>query len=174
MRAPVVALTASAAALAAFAPRAALADDSPVFEVVGKAGYASGVNTLGLGGRLGYAYRGLYGGLSFVDFFPLGTLAANAVVAEAEVGYGFTIAFVTIRPLLGVGFGFSDGPECQLAPVGQPVPCGSNGTFVLQPGGLVQLGFGHLIFGVDASAFIPFGTGSEVVLEVDGQVGARF
>jgi hypothetical protein len=57
---------------------------------------------------------------------------------------------------------------------GTTTGAGSTGTFILQPGALVQLGFGHVLFGVDASALIPFGTGDRPTFEVDGQVGARF
>jgi hypothetical protein len=86
---------------------------------------------------------------------------------------------------LGLGAGFSDGPACTstVAPgatqswqglAGTTTGAGSTGTFILQPGGLVQLGFGHVIFGVAASAFIPFAPGPSASIEVDGQVGARF
>ena len=86
----------------------------------------------------------------------------------------FKISFVTLRPLLGFGFGFPDGPSCPLTPAGQVPMCGSDGTFVLQPGGLVQLTFGHVLLGVEASALIPFGSGDSASLEVDAQVGAKF
>jgi hypothetical protein len=155
-------------------PSFARADDAPVFELAGKASYASRADTLGLGVRLGYSYVGFYGGLSLVDYLPVGGTNSNSVVAEAEVGYGLKISFVTIRPLLGFGFGFADGPECPNVPAGQTVVCGSNGTFILQPGGLVQLGFGHLILGAYASALIPFGTGEGALFEVGVQGGVRF
>jgi hypothetical protein len=160
--------------LVALAARAARADDWPVFEIAGKAGYLSNASTLGLGGRLGFTYRGFYGGLSLVDYLPLGTLLANTVVAEAEVGYGFKLRFVTLRPLLGIGYGSSDGATCPSTPAGQTVVCGTQGSFILQPGGLVQLTFGHVILGVDASALIPFAGGTGAMLAVDGQIGASF
>jgi hypothetical protein len=112
-------------------------------------------------------------------------MGINSVVAEAELGYGFTFSFFTIRPLLGIGAGFSDGPTCTstVAPgatqswqgfAGTTTGAGSTGTFVLQPGGVVQLGFGHVIFGVAVSAFVPFVSGPSASIEVDGQVGATF
>jgi hypothetical protein len=184
MRGLAVVLGASVAVLSTAGPAAG--DGLPTFEIAGKTGYLSSpLNTLGLGGRLGYSYFGFYGGLSLIDYRGLGSMGINSVVAEAELGYGFTFSFVTIRPLLGIGAGFSDGPTCTstVAPgatqswqgfAGTTTGAGSTGTFILQPGALVQLGFGHVIFEVAVSAFIPFVLGPSASIEVDGQVGARF
>src|SRR5580692_8858255 len=105
MRRLAVALSASIAVLFAAGP--ALADGVPAFEIAAKTGYVtSPLGTLGLGGRVGYTYLGFYGGLSLVDYLGLGNMGINSIVAEAELGYGFTFSFVTIRPLLGIGAGF--------------------------------------------------------------------
>jgi hypothetical protein len=114
-------------------------------------------------------------GLSLVDYLPILAQPQNQVAAEAELGYGLELGFVTIRPLIGLGAGFGDSPPCYGPTPGyQQVCSGSSESFLLQPGGLVQLGFGHFFFGVSGSALIAIGSGVGIGLEVDGQVGARF
>jgi hypothetical protein len=169
-------VTASAvASCVLLAPRQARAEN-PAFEMAGKVGFVTSLNTLALGGRVGYSYRGFYGGLSLVDYLPLGNLGANTVVAEAEVGYGFTFSWLTLRPLLGFGYGFPDGCTFihNAADPELGATCSPSGAFVLQPGGVVQLTFGHILFGIAPSALIPFVSGDHAMLEVDGQVGVRF
>src|SRR5580700_3511933 len=67
-------------------------------EIAGKAGYASGSNfptNFGFGGRAGVSFLGLYGGLNLVEY-PFHVLTYGG-----EVGYGFKISFITLRPLVG-------------------------------------------------------------------------
>jgi hypothetical protein len=176
MRTPTAALVSGCAALLALlGPGRARADELPTFEIAGKVGYLSNSQTIGLGGRVGYAFSSFYAGLSLVDYPGLQPGLVNEVAAEAELGYGLRFAFITLRPLVGLGAGFGDSPPCypSMAPL-QKICSGSSESFLVQPGGLVQLGFGHVIFGASGSALISIGSAVGTGFEVDGQVGARF
>jgi hypothetical protein len=134
-------------------------------EVAGKAGYGTNYYGLGLGARAGISFLGLYGGINFVNYFGQGQggqPALSAFTFGGEVGYGIKIAFVTIRPLLGLGLEQLGTTES------------GNQSFYIQPGGLVQFGFGHLIFGVEASALYPTTLVFGKAFTIDGQIGARF
>jgi hypothetical protein len=161
MRFPILAIAASAAALVTLlAVRPAHALGPIDLEIAAKAGYGSNNLDFGIGGRAGVSFFGLYGGVNVVDY--LGQDSAHVLTYGGEVGYGIKIAFVTIRPLVGFGDAVSSAPG------------GSTGSFYVEPGGLVQFSFGHLIFGVDAAALIPTVSGSSASLAIDGQIGVRF
>jgi hypothetical protein len=139
-------------------------------EIAGKLGYGSDHLGLGVGGRAGISIFGLYAGVNLVDYPSLSipaTLAGASVSGSAlayggEVGFGIKIAMLTIRPLVGFG------------DLNTSVGGLSSGSFYVQPGGLLQLNFGLLIFGVDAAALIPTASNSNDALTIDGQVGVKF
>ena len=134
-------------------------------EVAGKVGYGTNYYGLGLGARAGISFLGLYGGVNFINYFGQGQNglpAESAFTFGGEVGYGIKIAFVTIRPLVGLGveqLGTTDS---------------GNQSFYIEPGGLVQFGFGHFIFGVEASALLPTTNAYSKAFTFGGQIGARF
>jgi len=137
-----------------------------------KLGYGSNDYKFGVGGRAGLSIYGLYGGFSVVHF--LGTEGISTTTIGGEVGYGFTIHIadapgwaVIIRPLLGFGTanyaaGAVDG-----------FSAASASSFFLQPGGLIQVRYRFVNFGVAPSAFIPTseGFGSANAFVFNGEVG---
>jgi hypothetical protein len=167
-------LAASAASILLFASARPAHALGPVdLEIAGKVGYGSNQLDLGLGGRAGVSLFGLYGGLNIVDY--LGQNSVHALTYGGELGYGFKISFITIRPLVGFGDESVSVPAVAVCPPG--ANCGSGpavSSFYLQPGGLVQFGFGHLIFGVDAGALIPTASGSRASFTMNGELGVRF
>jgi hypothetical protein len=174
MQTSALVFSASAAALLTLlAARPAHAIGPVDIEIAGKAGYGSNDLDFGLGGRAGVSIFGLYGGFNIVNYF--GQNSASLLTYGGEVGYGFTIAFITLRPLVGFGDAVAStpGPGCAGTAVSS-CPSTSTSTFYVQPGGLIQFAFGHLIFGVDASALIPTASGSQVAFTMDGQVGVKF
>jgi hypothetical protein len=191
MKTSPVVLAASAAALllTLTATREAHAVGPVDLEIAAKVGYATAPNGgipgapnplgLGLGARGGVSIFGLYGGLNFVYYLggSQDNLSIHAIQFGGEVGYGIKISVVTIRPQLGFGdLGF--GGSAVNAATGAL----SSGSFYLEPGGVVELGFGHLIFGVDAGCLLltnqdTVGIGNAAVgksFTIHGQVGVRF
>jgi hypothetical protein len=166
MRTSALVLAASTAALFTLVSERPAHALGPIdLEIAAKAGYGSNDLDFGIGGRAGISFFGLYGGVSLVDY--LGQDSVHVLTYGGEVGFGIKIAFVTIRPLLGFGDAVTS------------TPLGSSGSFYLQPAGLLQFSFGHLIFGVDAGALIPTsnavqGSGINAAFTMDGQVGVRF
>jgi hypothetical protein len=183
MKAYSIALAASAAALVTFAAARPAHALGPVdLEIAAKAGYGSNDLAVGLGGRAGFSSLGFYGGVSVVDYLgksvPAFTLLAAATetihsfLFGGEVGWGWKISMVTLRPLVG----FGDAIFTSLGTSSLP------GSFYVEPGGLVQLNFGLLIVGVDAGCLIltnglNASTGAHAVTEaftIHGQVGVKF
>jgi hypothetical protein len=149
-------------------------------EIAAKAGYGTNDLGFGFGGRAGISFFGLYGGLSAVDYLgtsqtlppPGGTFTRHTLLLGGELGFGIKISRLTIRPLLGLG----EGINSYNVP-GSP----SAGSFYLEPGGLIQLNFGLIIFGVDAGCLIL--TSNQSVLgitqvteafTIHGQFGLKF
>jgi hypothetical protein len=166
-------LAASAAALLTLATARPAHALGPVdLEIAGKLGYGSNHLDLGLGGRAGVSFLGFYGGLNIVDY--LGQNSTSALTWGGELGYGFKISFITIRPLVGFGDEALTVPQAGFC--GRP-NCGSSpdvNTFYFQPGGLLQFGFEHVIFGVDAGAFIPTASSERASFTMNGELGAKF
>jgi hypothetical protein len=139
-------------------------------EIAGKAGYGSQDLGFGLGARAGVSIFGLYGGLNLVEYLGKSQAIQGAPVSTTvhelqfggEVGFGFKIAFLTLRPLVGFGR------------LGASSDLGDTSSFYLEPGGLVQFGFGHLIFGVDAGCLIVTSSPVSEAFTMHGQIGARF
>src|SRR5580692_9789385 len=180
MKTLALALATSAAALVTLgAARPAHALGPIDLEIAAKGGYGSTDLGPGFGGRAGVAFFGLYGGVSAIDYLGksvsvLGTsVTEHTLLLGGEVGYGFKISVVTIRPLVG----FGDAMGSFNIP-GLP----SASSFYLEPGGLIQLNFGLLIFGVDAGCLIltsagQDSTGGSSVSEaftIHGQIGVKF
>jgi hypothetical protein len=81
----------------------------------------------GLGARAGASMLGFYAGADVTYYFGSGTISyANykisdrAIKAGGDIGYGFKIATVTIRPRLGVGDLIVTSNPTQTGP---PCPC---------------------------------------------------
>ncbi len=170
------AFAASAAALVVFtlAP-AALALGPLDIELAGKLGYGSNGLGFGAGARAGLSIIGLYGGFNIVDYPGAGTAQGGGHVLTygGEVGYGIKIAFVAIRPL--VGFGNESVSTNALTGTGIAGPTSvSTSSFYVQPGGLLQLTFGHFLIGVDASALIPTSATSASAFVINGELGVTF
>jgi hypothetical protein len=170
MRTTALVLAASAAALlVTLAPRPAHALGPIDLEVAFKGGYGSNDLGAGLGGRAGISFFGIYAGANIVDYLGKSP-DPHQLQLGAELGFGFKISFVTIRPLLGLGDVVTSVDGVGLH------------SFYLEPGGLVQFSFGHLIFGVDAGCLILTSEGSalggpsaaEEAFTIHGQVGVRF
>jgi hypothetical protein len=145
-------------------------------ELAAKSGYGGDHFGFGLGGRFGVSILGIYGGVSLVRYFGGNVdssgvdLSVSFVTYGGELGYGFKLGVLTIRPLVGFGLAAESFPTAQS-------PGTSSGSFYLQPGGLVELAFGHLIFGVDGSAFLPTRTPFADIgptFTVQGQLGVTF
>jgi hypothetical protein len=165
----VFALSAAAAVVTLTASRPASALGPVDLEVAFKGGYGTNDLSAGFGGRAGISFFGIYAGANVVDYIGKSG-APHQLQVGAEVGWGLKLSFVTIRPLLGIGDTLSS-----LDGVGLH-------SFYLEPGGLVQFTFGHLIFGVDAGCLIltsesaGVGEGSSAIeaFTIHGQIGVRF
>lgn len=178
--APRLAVVTGIVALATARPAHAL---GPLdIEMAGEVGYGTNTVGPGFGGRGGVTLSGFYFGIVAVDYLGQSTTIephvsggqTNVFTVGGAVGYGLKVAFVTLRPLVGVGgaiFSFEPPPpQPHIGVVGY-----SGGGAYVQPGGLVQFAFGHLICGVEASAFIAMANGATGgAFIIDGQVGARF
>jgi hypothetical protein len=153
-------------------------------EIAARAGTAvSNLGPLGfgIGGRGGVSIQGVYAGVDFIDYLgatstcdscsaPAGAAlpkrSQSALLYGFEVGYGFNLSLVTIRPQLGLGnFRLSSS-------LGGGATSVSN-YFYLEPAVVGLVSLGELIVGADVGALLP-PTGPELALTVHGQVGVRF
>jgi len=156
----------------------------------------------GLGGRAGIVFHGIYAGVAGIYYAGASSgspyyLSVNSDLLGVDVGYGFTLSAVTIRPLLGIG-DFTERVN-ELPEPGGGGPAGSGGvgvllpssqsvsydTLYIQPGitGLVSLD-PHWYVGADANGLFltslpeTFGgsasNGRYSALTFHVQVGARF
>ena len=137
-------------------------------EIAAKAGYGSNDLGFGFGGRGGISFFGFYGGLSAVDYLGTsqtlpppggGTFTRHTLLLGGELGFGIKISRLTIRPLLGLGEGIISEsvpvvPAMSSSTALQGSSSNTSGSFYLEPGGLIQLNFGLIIFGVDAGCLI--------------------
>jgi hypothetical protein len=151
-------------------------------EVAAEGGWATNGLTADVGGRAGISVIGIYVGFVGVYYVgktgsPVGQLPPlppsgatqryHQLAFGGELGYGFKLGPVTLRPFVGFGRTTTYGsyPDLSTDTAGQPY---------FEAGGLVQLTFGHLIFGVDGRAFSPTTEGSETGFVLDGEVGVTF
>jgi hypothetical protein len=154
----------------------------------------------GLGGSAGLAFHGFYVGVEGMYYVGGSTgspynVTTNSDLLGVDVGYGFTLAPVTIRPVVGIG-NFTErangiplpaGPATTGGgvPTGPGSPSASDNTLYIQPGitGLVSLGTQYYV-GADANVLIltslpetisgSAGNDRYVALTFHAQVGARF
>ncbi len=145
-------------------------------EIGAKVGYgtnptADAINPLGfgLGGRAGVSIFNVYAGLSGMYYFGGGNGARDgkATLYGLEVGYGFSIVFLTLRPQLGVGFyngNFTTPPHSD----------GDGRNVYLEPGITGIIPFGIWFAGADANLFfLPGQQGSGVGFTFHGQFGLK-
>jgi hypothetical protein len=150
-------------------------------------GYAPNPMSLGVGGRAGVSFFGLYGGLKFLYYVggsapsvdsegsPT-TQTWHSVQYGAELGYGFRLPLVhlVIRPQVGLG-NWQASVNCD-----QDEQCNVPSAFYLEPGVLAEFTFGHLLVGADVNAFIlpsvaaDDGHTTDVAFTAHAQVGVRF
>jgi hypothetical protein len=130
-------------------------------EIAAKAGYGSNDFGFGFGGRAGISFFGFYGGLSAVDYLgkSVDNVTTHTLLLGGELGFGIKISRLTIRPLLGLGEGIISEsvpvvPAMSSSTALQGSSSNTSGSFYLEPGGLIQLNFGLIIFGVDAGCLI--------------------
>jgi hypothetical protein len=158
-------------------------------EVAGKLnyGFSGGGYGTGVGARAGVSFEGFYAGVSFVDYPDRPVVLDNGPIytVGGEVGYGLKIAWLTIRPLLGVGYWNESQSLCQYSGPGPGPSCTLTSPY-LEPGLLVALSMWHVLVGLDASGLFPTGVstttppnqlpldGSATAFLIGGQVGARF
>jgi hypothetical protein len=144
-------------------------------EVGGKVGYASNafggpVNAfgVGIGGRGGVVlFDSLYAGINVIDY--LGNNNASSIQYGAELGYGFKLTVLTIRPQIGLG-NFSSSFS------GFGINT-SSGSFYLEPGVTAIITLGIIYFGADVNALILTnspGGGINTACTVHGQLGVSF
>jgi hypothetical protein len=156
-------------------------------EIGAKVGYGASpggasINPLGfgIGARGGVQIFGLYAGLNIVDYIGSGDNFGgtyHALQYGVEIGYGFKISILTLRPQIGLGnITFSDSTLST-----------SSGSFYLEPGVVALLTFGLLYIGADVNALVvtaepPVGqpgglvlnTSTQTGLTVHGQIGIVF
>jgi hypothetical protein len=136
---------------------------------------------LGLGARAGASFFGFYAGLSFMDYLgtsqgagvptpALGKGALRSVLYGIEAGYNFSVSFVTLRPLIGVG---------NYALLGSGVyGSGFDAQALYLEAGIAGLvTFGRWIVGVDENVLlVPGLTVSpwQPAFTAHGQVGIKF
>jgi hypothetical protein len=189
MRASAAVLAGSAAALFAVGTARLAHAVGPVdIEAVGRFGYGTEHMNLDVGARAGVSFLGLYAGLNYVFYTggyfpstPSSVEQSSVMTAGGELGYGFKIAFVTLRPLVGLGGAWEANAPYIAGGAATSIGGLNTGFFYVQPGGLVQFTLpirgtfgGHIILGVDASALmaVPVQNGARLVIE--GQIGTKW
>ena len=162
-------------------------------------GGTGGANPLsfGVGARAGASLFGWYAGLTFVDYLgrtqtdcgpgfggPCETIAGHSLAYGVELGYGYRLGRVTLRPQVGVG----DLEIHQtVSPGGRNIAPGTDDLY-FEPGLVVLVALGFVYVGADANLMLlPFGpsnafdsatgkpaTAVDPVFTAHGQVGVRF
>jgi hypothetical protein len=163
-------------------------------EVGAKVGYGTnpnagpgGVNPnplgVGLGGRGGITFFGIYAGVNAVDYLGSGDNLGgiyHAVQVGGELGYTIKVSILTLRPQIGLGnITLSDSQANLLYPGGS--------SFYLEPGGTALLTFGLIFVGADVNALVitsepginsggslNTNTATQTSLTIHGQVGLSF
>jgi hypothetical protein len=151
--------------------------------------YEANALGFGLGGRIGLAISGLYGGVSIVNYFggteilPRTGLASMQSWAYGfEGGYGIKpIEALTLRALIGIGGAhevvyLGGRPATYMGPRTNTV----TDTLYIEPGiaGFVSPSSSGWFLGVDINVLVlpdwSAGTRTDVSLTVHGQIGYRF
>ncbi len=163
-------------------------------EVGAKVGYGASpgggaVNPLGAGFglRAGITFVGIYVGADVVDYLGSGDGNGgqyHAFQYGGELGYGFKVGSVTIRPQVGAGGVYLFG---SLAGLTSPAIPTAVSPYV-EPGALVFASFGIVYIGVDAGALVlvsepayvqtgsqyTLTTGTNAGFTAHGQIGLKF
>jgi hypothetical protein len=166
---------------------------------------SSSINPLGfgLGGRGGVSFFGFYAGVDGMYYLGGNHAGLSALPSESvtfsqhtlmygvDLGYGFKIASLTIRPQLGIGnltvsYRSSFSNTCT-APGPCPLASGSTSSstsssyLYLEPGVTGLVSFGALFVGADANLLalpsVDNGAGGHTTgtaFTMHGQVGVRF
>jgi hypothetical protein len=137
----------------------------------------------GLGARAGISFLGLYGGLSFINYFgeSKGTTdysaSAHALLYGVEGGYGSKLfGLLTLRTQLGVG-NYGETIDVKTGPF-----TGSKtfNSLYLEPGLLVMFPIGPILVGGDANvlvlpshAYVDH-TALDAAFTLHAQIGAKF
>jgi hypothetical protein len=112
---------------------------------------------LGIGGRAGVSIFGLYGGLNIVDYLgsSQSNVSVHALQYGAEVGYGWKLMLLQIRPQVGFGsIGFKSSIDSSVPVIGGTSQ--TNSYFYLEPGVTALISLGLLYVGADANVlFMP-------------------
>jgi hypothetical protein len=156
-------------------------------EVGAKVGYATSPTSengapnplgFGLGGRAGLSFLGgFYAGGSLMYYLGgsstlqseagAQSVSTNTLMYGGEVGYGFNILLLTIRPQVGIGnatFTASSGGVSQ-----------STSNWYLEPGVTGLIGLGLLYVGADVNALVfPGLQDSQTGVSFHGQIGVKF
>jgi hypothetical protein len=147
----------------------------------------------GLGARAGASMLGFYAGADATYYFGSGTTSFSeykisdwALKAGGDIGYGFKIATVTIRPRLGVGDLIVTSNPTQTAP---PCPCNivfpvvrptTQDNFYIEGGMTALVPIGLFFVGADIDFLVVYPiAGSccdemETAFTFDAQTGIRF
>jgi hypothetical protein len=168
-------------------------------ELAAKGGYgttlSNGPSDLlggGLGARAGVSFFDFYAGVDVVYYLghtvtpvPGETVSADALMTGVDLGYGFHVPLLTIRPVLGVGDFFARGTVdrtpcmyCQITEVLHSTSSQHNLYF--EPGVTVLVPLGVVFLGADANLFIvPHNIGesgdpTQLAFTLHGQVGVHF
>jgi hypothetical protein len=127
----------------------------------------------GIGGRAGVSIFSIYAGLSAMYYFGgsasngAGSRDGKATLYGLELGYGFSLAFLTLRPQIGVGFYNGNFTT--------PPPSDGDGRNVyLEPGLTAIIPFGIWFAGADANLFfLPGQNHSGTGFTFHGQFGLK-
>jgi hypothetical protein len=116
----------------------------------------------------------LYGGVKIVDYLggSSGGISYHALQYGVDVGYGFSIPLLTIRPQVGIGsIGFTGSADGISE---------TNSSIYIEPGVVGLIGLGLLYVGADVNYMLipsfPEGAGStkfEGALTIHGQIGVK-
>lgn len=212
MRGALVALAAAGVASSGLVARDARALGQVDLELAAKGGFGTNPSTTNpstppnslafeVGGRAGVSFFGFYAGLDLVDSLGSSapgtgprlpgdqtTLAERTLRYGVDLGYGWKLGRLTIRPLLGVGnvtvntttTVLDTCPYC--AAVTPPfVRTSSASNLYFEPGVTAFVAFGTVFAGVDLNALVipsvDDGNGghrTDAAFTVHGQVGLRF
>lgn len=144
----------------------------------------------GLGGRGGVVLSGFYGGVEGLYYFGSSEngYSGHSEMYGVDLGYGFKLPFITIRPLVGIGnftqhvSGSSTIESLSPGTPGQTVSVEDNrSTLYVQPGITALVSLGTLYVGADANVLLltsltesDGGSGLGAAVTIHGQVGLRF
>jgi hypothetical protein len=133
----------------------------------------------GLGGRAGVGIFGIYAGVSAMYYFGGSVSDPNkrtgkAVLYGAEAGYTFNLAFLELRPQLGVGVYNGNFSPVTTSAGTVARSTGDGRNIYLEPGltGIIPIGIWFV--GADVNLFfLPGQTDSKTAFTFHGQVGLK-